>query len=312
MRPELVERLCIRSERTSTREAYAASDRGAQGNALQVLMALPLGLGRNEAVTVVTSHGVEHRIVLRVNRLEGRIDIERAERPVPETAGTRVETMLLPSGSGLAGSEAEQICALVYQHAILNRHAKFRLCLPGRGDWSSGEPTPITKWTPGLPTPAHWYTPERFAHRVLVEIRANPKVTLAQFLGAFRGLSSRTARSEVAAETGLSYQPLAALLDASGTGVDHVRLRALLTAMQDASRAPKPAVLGAVGKQTFENWVANHGSSRGASRIPCLHHRRRCGSGRDPVPMGDRDCAPAGSLRAAATGRAELLAGDPA
>ena len=36
MPPELVERLCVRSERTSTREAYAAPDRGSQGNALPV------------------------------------------------------------------------------------------------------------------------------------------------------------------------------------------------------------------------------------------------------------------------------------
>ena len=45
MPPELVEQLCIRSERTSTREGYAAPDRGAQGNALQVLMALGLADG---------------------------------------------------------------------------------------------------------------------------------------------------------------------------------------------------------------------------------------------------------------------------
>ena len=45
MPPELVEQLCIRSERTSAREAYAAPDRGAMGNALQTLMALGLADG---------------------------------------------------------------------------------------------------------------------------------------------------------------------------------------------------------------------------------------------------------------------------
>ena len=83
MSPELVERLCIRSERTSTREAYAASDRGAQGNALQVLMALPFGFGREEAGLTITSRGMEHAITLRVNRLEQRIDLERTTREVP-------------------------------------------------------------------------------------------------------------------------------------------------------------------------------------------------------------------------------------
>src|SRR5687768_10706443 len=35
---ELVEKLCVRSQRTSTREAFASPDRGSQGNALPVIM----------------------------------------------------------------------------------------------------------------------------------------------------------------------------------------------------------------------------------------------------------------------------------
>ena len=53
---------------------------------------------------------------------------------------------------------------------------------------------------------------------------------------------------QVAAAAGLSYQPLAALLDGSGTRLDPDAPAVLLAAMQEASRAPKPAVLGAVGK----------------------------------------------------------------
>jgi signal transduction histidine kinase len=55
MSPELIERLCERSERTSTREAYAAPDRGAQGNALQTIMALGFGFGHE------TSHNRQRR-----------------------------------------------------------------------------------------------------------------------------------------------------------------------------------------------------------------------------------------------------------
>ena len=82
------------------REAYAAPDRGAQGNALQVLMALPFGFGRDQAVTTITSRGVEHLIMLRVNRLERRIDVERIDRPVagdvgddraPDLAGAQID-----------------------------------------------------------------------------------------------------------------------------------------------------------------------------------------------------------------------------
>jgi DNA topoisomerase VI subunit B len=245
MSPELVERLCIRSERTSTREAYAAPDRGVQGNAVQVIVALPLGLGRDEAVTAITSRGVEHRIILKVNRLQQQLEVERTERAVPETPGTKVG-LTWPSPI-----DANKIAALVAQHAVLNPHARFQLRLPGY-DGHSAEPTPVAKWTPGLPTPAHWYALERFGHRVLLEINRDRSITVAQFLGAFKGLTSRTLRSQVAETAGLSYARLAALLDASGTALDQVRARRLLVAMQDASRAPKHVVLGAVGKARFE------------------------------------------------------------
>ena len=106
-------------------------------------------------------------------------------------------------------------------------------------------------------------TVDRFAHRVLLEIKRDPEITVAQFLGTFKGLTSTTKRSEVAAAAGLSYKPLAALLDGSGTDLDRQRTRQLLYAMQEASRPPKPAVLGAVGKESFEDWARNHGSDDG-------------------------------------------------
>ncbi len=183
---ELLERLCVRSERTSTREAYAGCDRGSQGNALQVLMALPLGLGRNQAITMISSRGVEHTITLRVNRLEGRIDVERAERALPETPGTTICMMRAPGSSLIVGGDFNETCALVYQHALLNRHAEFRLRLASGHEWWSGEGVPVSKWTPVQPIPSHWYTLERFEHRVLLEIRNDPRITVASSWGRSR------------------------------------------------------------------------------------------------------------------------------
>jgi hypothetical protein len=248
MSPELVERLCVRSERTSTREAYAAPDRGSQGNALPTIMALPFGLGREEAGLTIASQGVEHTITLRVNRLEQRIDLERTTREVAATTGTIV-SLDWPEEIDL-----DEVERLIDQHAWLNPHAEFQL----NEDHLWQATAAGQKWTPGLPIPPHWYTFERFVHRVLLEIRRDPKITVAQFLGAFKGLTSSTKRSAVAVEAALSYQPLAALLDASGIALDLERTQALLTAMQQASRPPKPDVLGAVGKEPFEVWARNH------------------------------------------------------
>ena len=247
MSAELVERLCNRSERTSTREAFAAPDRGSQGNALQGIMSLPFGFGHEEAGLTIISQGVWHAIRLRVNRLEQRVDLDRTVSDAPPGRGTMV-SLRWPVDIDL-----DEIGELINEHAWLNPHASFWL-----NDDDSWEATRlVTKWTAGLPIPAHWYDLDRFAHRVLLEIKRDPEMTVAQFLGSFKGLTSRTKCSEVAAAAGLSYKPLAALLDESGTDLDRERARLLLLAMQDASRPPKHAVLAALGKDTFEAWACN-------------------------------------------------------
>ena len=266
MSPELVERLCVRSERTSTREAYAACDRGAQGNALQVLMALPFGFGLEDAGFTIASQGVEHTIRLRVNRLEQHVDLERSTREAPTRPGT-VVAIAWPEEIDI-----EDVEKLIDQHAWLNPHAGFQL------DDLHWEPTAaVTKWTPGLPIPAHWYEPDRFAHRVLLEIMRNPEITVAQFLTTFKGLTSSTKRSEVAAAADLSYKPLAALLDESGTDLD--RARTGRSAARHAEREPAAQARGSRrGRQKklrglgAEPWFR----ARCGTEVSCLHHYRRC------------------------------------
>jgi hypothetical protein len=255
MTRELVDKLCVRSQRTSTREAFASPDRGSQGNALPVIMALAFGFGRDRSGMTITSKGLEHTITLHVNRLEQRIDLERAIRDVPTKPGTTI-TLSWPEEI-----DAGEIRDLLASYCWLNPHAIFRF--NDEPAWSAG--TAVAKWPTGAPTPPHWYTPERFVHRVLLEIKRDPALTVAQFLTAFRGLSSSTKRSEVAADVELSYQPLSALLDSSGTSLDYDRARRLLLAMRLASRPPKHAVLGGVGKETVAQWAAKH-----ASREPPL------------------------------------------
>jgi hypothetical protein len=285
MSPELVERLCIRSERTSTREAYAAPDRGVQGNAVQVIVALPLGLGRDEAVTAITSRGVEHRIILKVNRLQQQLEVERTERAVPETPGTKVG-LTWPSPI-----DANKIAALVAQHAVLNPHARFQLRLPGY-DGHSAEPTPVAKWTPGLPTPAHWYALERFGHRVLLEINRDRSITVAQFLGALKGLTSRTLRSQW-------RRPLASpmrgwrrswMLPAPrstrcGPGACWSRCR--MPAEHRSTSSSAPSAKRGSRDLGQEPWFRR-------ARASCLHHSRRCDwRRRDPLSLGARLYAPA-------------------
>ena len=115
-------------------------------------MALPLGLGRDQAVTMITSRGVEHRITLRLNRLEQRIDVERVTTPVKDGSGTAI-SLVWPGVIDCA-----EIVELIHEFAGLNPHASFTL--PGSWNGATWEPAgPIAKWTAGKPTPVHWYTP---------------------------------------------------------------------------------------------------------------------------------------------------------
>ena len=54
--------------RTSSREAYVAPDRGRQGNALKLVVAMPFALSEGEGLVEIAAHGICHRIAFRVDR----------------------------------------------------------------------------------------------------------------------------------------------------------------------------------------------------------------------------------------------------
>ena len=259
MPAELVARLCDRDLRTSSREAWPTPERGRQGNALQVLMCLGFGLGLERVEHTITSQGIRHTITLTVDRLAQRIMLERQEVPVEPCSGTIVRIGFpvdqVPFG------QLNGLRNLIIDFGALNPHCRFHLRdLTGYVD-DDDEPIigdleiasiadGIDKWDSAAPVPPHWYSLEKFGHRILLELIRDPDLTIAQFLGTFRGLSSTQRRSSVAAAAGLSGAKLSALLD--GRSIDTGRAGRLLTAMQAASRPPKPAALGGVGKDCVE------------------------------------------------------------
>ena len=56
------------ASRVSSREAYVSPTRGAQGNALQTILAMPFALDSERGETVIESRGVAHRIMLGPDR----------------------------------------------------------------------------------------------------------------------------------------------------------------------------------------------------------------------------------------------------
>ena len=63
MAPETVAALTDYTMRTSSREAYVSPTRGAQGHALQTILAMGFALDGERGDTIIESQGVAHRIV---------------------------------------------------------------------------------------------------------------------------------------------------------------------------------------------------------------------------------------------------------
>jgi len=76
--------------RVSTREAYVSPCRGAQGNALKCLVAMPFVLDGEEGQVDVEAHGTLHRIVMRVDRIRQQPAVAHAQDLVLPVPGTRI------------------------------------------------------------------------------------------------------------------------------------------------------------------------------------------------------------------------------
>jgi DNA topoisomerase VI subunit B len=85
---DTVVKLLDYSKKTSSREAYVGPSRGQQGNALQVLLAMPFVLGGGE--TTIAAHGVAHHITFSIDPVRREPKIERVQKPASIHSGTSV------------------------------------------------------------------------------------------------------------------------------------------------------------------------------------------------------------------------------
>lgn len=67
--PDVVKQVLDFSRRVSSREAYVAPDRGAQGNALKTILAMPFVLNGECGRVKISAQGVRHEITLRVDAI---------------------------------------------------------------------------------------------------------------------------------------------------------------------------------------------------------------------------------------------------
>ena len=130
---ETVEKLIDYSARTSSRAAYASPTRGAQGNALQTIIAMPFALAGEDCETVVIeSQGVEHRIAFATDpiRQTPRPVIERRASPVKN--GTRLTVLWPDSASSILDGAKRDFLQLADTFTWLNPHLSLSADLERR------------------------------------------------------------------------------------------------------------------------------------------------------------------------------------
>jgi DNA topoisomerase VI subunit B len=243
--------------RTSSREAYISPTRGAQGNALSVILAMPFGLTQTAGETaVIEAHEVAHRIRFKIDPVKQEPQVSCVSGPSSVKNGTRV-MVRWPVKACLTLIEAKpRILPMIRAFIVFNPHLAITFDWDGQRlvDWGPTDRN-WQKWRPSDPTPAHWYNADQLQRLIAAQVNrdreSGKRVRLVRdFVGEFRGLSGTAKRKTVLDEIGLSRAPLDQFF--RNDQVDHAGIARLLDAMQRHSRPVKPEVLGVIGKQHFQ------------------------------------------------------------
>ena len=179
--PEVVARIVDFDRQTSSRAAYVGPTRGAQGNALQTILAMPYALTQQRAVTVLESRGVRHKIAFDLDPVRLVPAIFHDTEPCGRRQGLKV-TVPLPFDDAAR--------AVASEFGLLNPH--LTLSAPGV-TWPADNPS-WTRWTADKPIPAHWHD-EASLRRLMSAIatgaaaQREPCPTVAAFVREHYGLA---------------------------------------------------------------------------------------------------------------------------
>ena len=92
--PETIAKILDYTVRASDKEAYVSPTRGAQGNALKTLLAMPFAIDGNTGRTVIESRGICHNIVFTIDPIRREPRIEPTTAPSLVKVGTRITVRL--------------------------------------------------------------------------------------------------------------------------------------------------------------------------------------------------------------------------
>jgi DNA topoisomerase VI subunit B len=250
--PEVVDGVLDYAVRVSSREAYVAPDRGAQGNALKTIVAMPFVLDGTQGQVHIEARGIRHQITMRIDRIRQEPILEPQKVSVEAAPGTKIAVFWPESASSLLHHARARFLQIAADYTFLNPHLSLSVAWFGEEmlRWQASDPS-WKKWAPRDPTCPHWYGREHLERLVTAYITHDldngRRRTVREFVAEFRGLSSTIKQKAVLDEVGLSRTSLVDLANEDGLRTDLVCR--LLAAMQRHCKPVRPSLLGPIGRE---------------------------------------------------------------
>jgi DNA topoisomerase VI subunit B len=245
------------SIRVSSREAYVSPTRGAQGNALKTVIAMPFVLDGIVGLVEIAAQGINHAITFKVDPIRQAPVIEHSRAASPVKKGTRVTVHWPDSACSILAEAADRFLQIAEDYTWLNPHLDLTVEWMGKRRHSRPSVTAWEKWIPSYPTSPHWYDQSRFERLIGAYVNHSRDRTVREFIAEFRGLSATAKQAVVLDKLGLARAPLASLC---ADGFDKPKIAALLAAMQEVSKPVKPKQLGVIGKSHLARLMAQYGA----------------------------------------------------
>jgi histidine kinase/DNA gyrase B/HSP90-like ATPase len=272
--PETVADIIDYTARVSSREANVSPTRGAQGNALKTVLAMPFALDEERGATIIESQGVAHRIEFSIDRIRQVPRISHVCERSPVKSGVRITVRWPDSASSILDDAQARFLQIPDDYTWVNQHLALTV------EWDrSGETIRRTiaatkpawkKWRPSDPTSPHWYDVPRLgrliaAHIAHAEDHGQACPTVREFVSEFRGLSGTAKGHQICDVLGASRLSLAEFYD-DGAG----DIGALLSEMRNGSCSIKPKNLGAIGKDHLAAKFKNLGVAHETFEYRCV------------------------------------------
>jgi DNA topoisomerase VI subunit B len=255
--PETIAKILDYTVRASDKDAYVSPTRGAQGNALKTILAMPFALDGTTGRTVIESRCTAHNIVFTIDPIRREPKIEHTTEPSLVKNGTRIAVHLPETPWSEDDPTGYRFLQVGMDFAALNPHLSLKM-----SDLQTTCSNPTwPKWTPADPIPAHWYSADRFDRLIgahIADDQDNGKTTtVREFVATFRGMSGTAKQKVILESTGAARMSLSEFY---GEGRNKAGVQQLLAAMQESTKPVKASDLGSIGRDHIEAHFAAAGA----------------------------------------------------